>query len=76
VRAERRRKELVATGEHTSAAETLSAMQARDTYDSSRAVSPLRQAPDAVEVDTSAMTVDQVVDALQAIVRNRAGLLA
>jgi cytidylate kinase len=76
VRAERRRRELVATGEHTSAAETLSAMQARDTYDSSRAVSPLRKAPDAVEVDTSAMTIDQVVAALQTLVRDRVGLLA
>ena len=73
VRAERRRKELVATGEHTSAAETLAAIQARDTYDSSRAVSPLRKAADAVEVDTSAMTIDQVVGALQALVQERAG---
>jgi cytidylate kinase len=76
VRAERRRKELVATGEHTSAAETLSAMQARDTYDSSRAVSPLRKATDAVEVDTSAMNIDQVLDALEALVRQRVGLPA
>jgi CMP/dCMP kinase len=76
VRAERRRKELVATGEHASAAETLSAMQARDTYDSSRAVSPLRKATDAVEVDTSAMSIDQVLDALEALVRQRVGLPA
>lgn len=76
VRAERRRKELVATGEHTSAAETLAAMQARDTYDSSRAVSPLRKATDAVEVDTSAMSIDQVLDALETLVRQRAGLPA
>ena len=73
VRAERRRKELVATGEHASAAEILSAMQARDAYDSSRAVSPLRKAPDAVEVDTSAMSIDQVVDTLQAVVHERVG---
>ena len=73
VRAERRRKELVATGEQASAAEILSAMQARDAYDSSRAVSPLRKAPDAVEVDTSAMSIDQVVDTLQAVVHERVG---
>ena len=76
VRAERRRKELVATGEHASAAETLLAMQARDTYDSSRAVSPLRKAADAVEIDTSAMSIDEVVDALAALVRERVGSLA
>jgi len=73
VRAERRRKELVATGEHTSAAETLAAIQARDAYDSSRAVSPLRKAADAVEIDTSAMTIDEVAEALQALVRDRLG---
>ena len=73
VRAERRRKELIAAGEHTTAAETLAAMKARDTYDSSRAVSPLQKAADAVEVDTSGMSIDEVVDALEALVRRREG---
>jgi cytidylate kinase len=76
VRAERRRKELVATGEHLSAADTLTAIQARDTYDSSRAVSPLRKAADAVEVDTSAMTVDEVVDRIETLIRERVELPA
>jgi cytidylate kinase len=71
VRAERRRKELIAAGEHTSASETLTALRARDAYDSSRAVSPLRKAADAVEVDTSAMTIDEVLDAVEALVRKR-----
>ena len=36
----------------------------RDAYDSSRATSPLVQAADAVEVDTTSLTIDQVVDLL------------
>ncbi|MCW2538563.1 MAG: (d)CMP kinase [Frankiales bacterium] len=36
----------------------------RDKFDSSRAVSPLRRSDDAVEVDTTFLSVDQVVDVL------------
>jgi cytidylate kinase len=71
VRAERRRKELVAKGEHSSAAETLAAIEARDTYDSSRTVAPLRRADDAVELDTSDLTIDGVVEALARLVAER-----
>lgn len=69
VRAERRRKELIAKGEHTTAQETQAAMEARDTYDSARPVAPLRKAADAVEVDTSAMTVEQVLAKLESLAR-------
>jgi hypothetical protein len=45
---------------------------ARDAQDSSRALAPLRRAPDAVEVDTTGLSVDQVVTALaEAIERRR-----
>ena len=40
----------------------LSDIVKRDYDDSHRAVSPMRQAKDAVRVDTSAMTPEQVVD--------------
>jgi cytidylate kinase len=43
----------------------------RDKNDSSRAVAPLRKAKDAVEIDTSSMTLDQVVHAMENIVRSR-----
>jgi CMP/dCMP kinase len=69
VRAERRRKELIAKGEHTTAQETQAAMEARDTYDSSRPVAPLRKADDAVEIDTSAMTIDQVLAEIERLAR-------
>jgi CMP/dCMP kinase len=38
---------------------------ARDLRDTGRAVSPLRKAPDAIEVDTSDMSVDEVVRKLE-----------
>ena len=40
----------------------------RDTLDSTRAADPLRQAPDAVEIDTTAMGIDEVVARLRAMV--------
>ena len=41
---------------------TEAALKARDAYDSSRATSPLTQADDAVVVDTTEMTLQQVID--------------
>jgi CMP/dCMP kinase len=71
VRAERRRKELIANGEHVKADETRAAIEARDAYDSGRAVAPLRAAADAVELDSSGLTIEEMVDAAAAIVAAR-----
>ena len=76
IRAERRRKELIAGGEHVGADETLQAMIARDAYDSGRAVVPLRRADDAVELDTSGLDIAQVVEAARRIVATRLGASA
>ncbi len=76
IRAERRRKELIAGGEHVGADETLRAMIARDAYDSGRAVAPLRRADDAVELDTSGLDIEQVVEAARRIVATRLGASA
>ncbi|MDD3118185.1 MAG: (d)CMP kinase [Victivallales bacterium] len=43
---------------------------ARDRLDSSRAAAPLRQAPDAVLIDSTELTIDQVVDIIIARVRH------
>jgi CMP/dCMP kinase len=68
-RVDRRLRELVALG-ITIERETLrEEIVARDLRDSTRAVSPLAKASDAIEVDTSSMTVDQVVDRLEHMVR-------
>ena len=40
----------------------------RDRLDSTRAVDPLRQAPDAVVLDTTGMGIDEVVEHLRALV--------
>lgn len=65
VRAQRRYDELVAKGREVSFEDVLSDIVQRDYNDSHRAVSPMRQAEDAVRVDTSEMTAE---DAVQAIV--------
>jgi cytidylate kinase len=45
-------------------AEVAEAIRRRDTFDSSRAISPLRRADGAAEVDTSELDIDDVVDLL------------
>lgn len=69
VRAARRCAELRARGDDVDEAAVLAALLERDRRDSQRAVAPLRRAPDAVEVDTSDMTLDEVVAAVEAVVR-------
>jgi len=48
----------------------------RDRLDASRTVSPLAEAADAVELDTTALDVDEVVAAALAVVRERTGVTA
>ncbi len=67
VRAARRAAELRAKGDDVPVDEVLTALLERDRRDSERDVAPLRRAADAVEVDTSALTLDEVVDAVVAI---------
>ncbi len=61
-RARRRFLELEAKGQTPVFDEVLADQRRRDEADSTRAVAPLRRAADAVELDSSAMTLDQVVD--------------
>ena len=60
-RAKRRYRELMETGENVSYEETLESIIQRDYNDSDREVSPLRKAEDAEEVDTTDMTIDEVI---------------
>jgi cytidylate kinase len=48
------------------------AMRARDERDASRAASPLKPAPDAVVLDTTGLTLDEVVDRVVALAREAA----
>lgn len=70
-RAERRLQELQDRGQTGSLDEVLTQIVDRDERDRSRDVGPLVMADDAVEVDTSGKTIDQVVDLLERIARER-----
>ncbi|WP_134683277.1 (d)CMP kinase [Brevibacillus migulae] len=61
-RAERRLAELQAKGHETSLEELEAEIAERDKRDSEREVAPLKQAEDAVLVDTSGKTIDEVVE--------------
>lgn len=62
VRAKRRFDELVAKGESCDLATIERDIVERDHRDMTRAISPLRQAEDAVLIDSSNMTIDEVVE--------------
>ena len=71
-RAKRRLAELEATGSDSpSFEEVKKQIVTRDHGDTSRAIAPLKKAPDAIELDTSNMTLDQVVDSMVTTVRSR-----
>ena len=61
VRAKRRYDELVAKGQECDLAQIKADIEERDYRDMHREISPLKQADDAILVDTSYMTIDEVV---------------
>jgi cytidylate kinase len=71
IRARRRYLELVAGG-HTEVTyeEVFATMKKRDRDDASRALAPLKPAEDAVRIDSSELTEDEVVDRILSCVRN------
>ena len=71
VRAKRRYDELLAKGMQADYQQVLDEMVQRDYQDSHRAIAPLKQADDAVLVDTSDMNLEQVVDTLNKIVKEK-----
>jgi CMP/dCMP kinase len=66
---ERARRRAAQTGEDSAA--VLAAQRERDERDATREHSALRTAPDAVEVDTTALSLDEVVDRVVALARER-----
>lgn len=73
-RAGRRNDQNVAAGLPDDYDTVLADVLRRDHLDSTRPVSPLRAAPDAVVVDTSDMTRDEVIDRLCDLVAERTGV--
>ncbi len=70
-RAHRRFEELQLKGETVTFEEVLADMKQRDYNDSHRAVAPLKPAEDAIMVDTSGNTLEQSVELLKSIVKER-----
>lgn len=71
-RARRRTAELRAAGRAADEQAVLMDIVARDLRDTTRPVAPLRAAADAVEIDSSAMNADQVVQRMFDVVQQRA----
>ena len=70
-RARRRQKELQRNGHAVDLVELEEQIRQRDHSDSTREVSPLRKAEDAIEVDTTHMNIEQVVDKVLAIIKGQ-----
>jgi len=70
-RVRRRFEESKAKGEPVSESQLAAQMRERDQRDSTRADAPLSQAPDAVYLDSTGLTLDQVEEAILKIVRSR-----
>lgn len=70
-RARRRAVELEEKGVYQDLAEVMRQVVERDRGDTERKVAPLRKADDAIEIDTTDMTVEQVVNTLATIVLER-----
>jgi CMP/dCMP kinase len=68
-RARRRATDVAHTGSQAGQAAVAEAIAARDKSDTTRTVSPLTLAPDAIHIDTTDMPIDQVVDRVLGIVR-------
>jgi cytidylate kinase len=71
-RARRRHRELLARGEAVTLDEVLRAQQERDDRDAARALGPMVPAPDAVVLDSTALTPEQVVARMEEEVRRHA----
>ena len=56
-------------GERPYAAVSTADIAARDAYDQSRTHDPLAAAPDAVHIDTSELSIDEVVAAIEELVK-------
>lgn len=72
-RAHRRHQELLARGEKVSYQEVYDSVKKRDRIDSSREISPLKKANDAVEIDTTGRSITEVVDEILALCSAKGG---
>ena len=71
IRAKRRFDELVSKGQKVSFEELKKEIIKRDEQDKSRKIAPLKQAKDAVMIDTSDMTAEYVADFILKIIQEK-----
>ena len=71
-RARRRFEEFKGQGKKSDFEETLKEMDERDRRDQERALAPLRKADDAILIDSSHLGVDEVMERIMAIIKDRA----
>lgn len=69
-RANRRYKELVEKGERVNLEKLKEDIKKRDYQDMHREIAPLKQAPDAVYLDSSEMNIEEVVQKICALIKN------
>ncbi|MBR5529039.1 MAG: (d)CMP kinase [Oscillospiraceae bacterium] len=74
VRAQRRTDELIAKGQKADFNQTLKDIQQRDYQDTHRPIAPLKQAKDAVLLDTSNLDIPQVVAEMKRIIGEKISL--
>jgi cytidylate kinase len=70
-RANRRYKQLIERGESANLRALLEDIQARDARDMQRSASPLQAAEDAIEIDSTSMPIESVLDAILKVVHER-----
>ena len=73
IRAQRRADEMIAKGDNVDMNDVLKNLQERDYIDSHREASPLTQAPDAIVLDNSQLTMEQQLEWLKGIIAERFG---
>ena len=71
VRAKRRYDELILHGENPDLEEIKKGIEQRDYQDMNRAIAPLKQAEDAVLIDSSDMSIAEVVDKIVSLARQK-----
>ena len=74
VRAKRRCDELLAKGQKAKYETILKEIQQRDHQDTHREIAPLKMARDSIKVDTSSMSIEEVIAAIRKIVQEKTGL--
>jgi len=70
-RARRRHRELTARGETVTFEAILAAQEERDSRDAARDIAPMVPAPDAIQLDSTKLTLEEVVDRMEQEVRRR-----